>query len=522
MSDIVVTSNLNDVSDLDGVYAVEVPPPSPIRQPGADWMGFLGQFAWGPTDTPVVIDSTGQYLDMFAPAGQGYAYAGHQALARTQPARLKVIRVKGSGAAKAAMTIQTSGGSPVNVLRIVAKYFGALPISIVIAAAGNGDAECFKLTVVCGNESETYDNLQTLSGSTYAEGSTGVFLGDQSRSKFLAPLAAGGGSLTSSTRPVNGTYVLGASATNVTSVTAGADGTVGTASYSGTSGTGDAGVERFTGDADVRALAIDDCGDTHRVAINTAVLAWAAEHGVDYYFQGDAGTSDSDARADLATNASAYRDERGRYCWPWAYVLDESGAEILVPPGPFVAAAVTHMPRHLGTHWKDDRNTRYYSRIKRLEFVLGRSALILMKRAGIEALVQTSAGGYAPKSGVTTSLTAGKTTVARCRIRDFIVRGLADGQEAYEGGPIDEVTRAEQRARVEGFLKPLKEASANGTAAVTEAIADYSVKNASSSEDLANGIHKMAVKVRSLATQDAIAFLLSVGPTVTVDEVQAA
>ena len=514
---IFITSNLADVRALDGVYGVEVAPPAPIRAPGQDWVGFVGRFAWGPVNQVVVIESTGQYLDTFAPAGQGYGTTGHQAIARTQPANLKIVRVAGAGAATAAMTLQGPNSVPatVSVLTVTAKYPGALPITIAIGAADDGVATHFNLTVTSGTETETYRNLAVVSG--------GVVLGDQSASKFIAALAAVTASLDAVTRPVNGTYTLGAAATNVTGVTAGSDGALGAAStYLGTPGTGDAGLARLEGDPDVTIVCTDDATTTYRDAVNDGLVAHAISQNVYAVICEDSGTTLANALASLAARANAQRSERAIYAWPWAYTLNEAGSEVLVPPAAFVAGALSHMPRHLGTHWKDPRNTTYYRKITRLEYTVGRANLILAKNAGVQVLVQTAAGGIAPKSGVTTSLVAGQTTVARRRLADFILRGLGDGQEPYEGGPIDPVTRTEQRARVENFLRPLKEAGTSGEAALTEAIADYAVTDLASAADLAAGVNRIGVRVRSFATQDAIAFIVTVGTSVTVDEVAAA
>lgn len=622
------TTNLSEVTQLEGVYAVEVAPPAPARTPGADWLGYVGRFAWGPVGTPVVIDSQGQYLDTFAPAGLGYSTTGHRGIARAQPAQLKIVRVGGTGfsppaaptvtpsgtpgvtsysyrvvavagtkvtdasaagstttgnatltgsdfnrvawsapagavgvteyrvyrsvggatqgligtvavgttqfddtglaaagsvpaqnttqMAAASMILQTAGGA--NILNVSAKHPGDLggQITITIAAADDAVAAHFNLTATLGTESETYRNLQTLSGLG------GVVLGSQTSSKFLAQLTAVTGNLGGSTRPVNGTYTLGVAASNVDSPIAGSDGITLAADYTGTAGDGDAGLARFEGDPDVTLVASDDCSTTHRVAVNSALVDHAVANNRMAVIFADSGTDLADTITHVTTNAAAYRDERAIFAWPWAYTLDETGSEVLVPPSAFVAGALTHMPRHLGSHWKDPRNTRWYSKIARLEYTLGRSNLILAKNAGIEVLVQTDAGGIAPKSGVTTSLVTGQQAVARRRLTDFIAKGLTSGQEVYEGGPLDAVTRGEQLARAKAFLQGLKDAGQRGEAAITEAIEDYSVTTISSGADLAAGLHKIAVRVKSFATQDFIAFLLTVGPAVAIEETLAA
>jgi hypothetical protein len=58
--------------------------------------------------------------------------------------------------------------------------------------------------------------------------------------------------------------------------------------------------------------------------------------------------------SDIATNASAYRSERVTYLANWVNVRDAAGALQINPPCAFVAGALAHMPRHLGSHWNDE------------------------------------------------------------------------------------------------------------------------------------------------------------------------
>lgn len=509
-----IVSTQGEALALPGVYALEQNPPTPAARPGLDWVGLVGSFAWGPVNTPTVVDlsnSRGGYLNVFAPGGLGTTHTGHRALMKAACARLKIVRVGGTSQATATMVLNDGTGSPVSVLTVTAKYPGSLPITITIAAADDGVSTHFNLTATAGTYSERYPNLSVLSGSN------GVVLGDQTNSLLLAALAVGGGSLTSSTRPVNGTYTLGASGTNVTSATAGADGTPGTTHYTGTAGSGDAGIAKFEGDPDVTIVAVDDCGDSNRVAINTALVAHAVAEQRIAVINGNSGVSISAAITYVGTNASAYRSERAIFAWPWVYVKDEGGTERLVPPSVMLAGALSRMPRHLGTHWKDPRNTVAYSGISRLEYAVSRANLILAQNAGIECIVPAG-DYYAPKSGVTTSLSVNQTQVSRRRIADFLMRAVSEGQEAYEGGPIDPATRSRQLSGVKRTLQAFVDAGRRGEAETTEAIDAFSVETASSAEELAAGVHKIAVRAKTFATQDVILFLLSIGPTVAVTE----
>lgn len=507
-------SSLGEARQLPGVYVLEVDPPPPSQSPGTDWVGFVGRFAWGPANTVVVIDSTQQYLNTFAPGGQGYTATGYRALARTVQAQLKIVRAIADDAATASMRLATA--TPADIWTVAAKYPGALgsSVTIVISAADDAVSTHFNATVTLGTEVEVYRNLSAITGRISAP--------DITASKILGTFAAFTANVGSSTRPVNGTYVLGITATNASTLVAGADGTIAAADYSGTAGAGDAGIAKFEGDPDVTILCTDDCGSSLRVAVNTALVAHCvAETGRMCIITGDSGGSPSAAMSDIGTNASAYRGEVATYLANWVNVRDAAGALQLNPPCAFEAGALAHMPRHLGSHWKDERNARYYRGIASLEWAPGRANAILMRNLGVDYLVPTAGGAFAPKNGITTSLTAGKTSIARRRLADFIARGITAGQEAYEGGPIDPVTRSEQLSRVKAFLQPLKDAAKRGEAATTEVIDGYAVTTLSSAEDLAAGVHRISVRVKSFATQDYIVFVLSVGPTVTITETAA-
>ena len=632
MSALVVAS-IAEALALPGVYALEVDPPAQTPTPGLDWVGIVGRFAWGPVDTIHTVDSQGDYLDTYAPGGQGYSYPGHKALARAKASRLKIVRADATGfGAPAAPTIsnqgsagstsysykvvalasgptgqtkrtpassatttttgnatldgtnfnritwsaptgavnvtgyevyRTAGGATqgkigavaagvttlddtglagdsataptinytqmttasmviqssgaVNILTVTAKYPGDLGNSIVItiSAADDGVSSHFNLRAQLGTEVEDYRNCYVLSGAG------NVVLGSQTNSKLLAALAAVTANLGASTRPVNGTYTLGAEATNIASPVAGSDGVSLLADYTGTAGQGDAGLALYEGDTDVTIVGADDCGSALRVALNGALVTHAAAETRLCVLCQDSGTTISAAITAMGTNAAAWRSERAIMAWPWVYILDETGTRQLVPPTCFVAGAMSKMIRSLGIHWKDKRNTDSYKGIVALEYTLGRANLILAQNAGIAAL--TAAGSaWAPKSDVTTSLTAGQTKVARRRLADYVMRLVTAGQEPYEGGPIDPATRSRQRAQVKAALKPLKEAGQKGEAEITEAIANFDVRSVSSNTDYQNGVHKIQVRVQSFATQDVILFLLTVGPTVTIEELPVA
>lgn len=498
---------------LPGIYALEVDPPPPAPVIGLDWVGFIGRFSWGPVNSPYVVDGQADYLNTFAPGGLGMTSTGHRALARAKMARVKIVRVTGTSVATATMTLTDGAGTPVNCLTVTAKYPGALggSISITIAAADDGVSGHFNLTATLGTLSETYRNLQTLSGTG------GVVLGDQSRSLILAALANGGGTLTSSTRPVNGTYVLGVAATNVASPTAGADGTSTAAHYTGTIGTGNQGLALFEGDTDVTWVCADDCGNSLRDDVNTGLVAHAVAESRMCVIQCNSASTIATVITYLQTNSAAMRSERAVLAWPWVNVKDETGTIRLTPPAAFVAGAVSRQPRHLGLHWKDERNTSAYSGITSLEYTLGRANLILAQNGGIAALVK--AGAYwAPKSDATTSLTTGRTKVARRRLADYVLALVSAGMEPYEGGPIDPATRSRQLAQASTALQPMVDAGRRGEAETTEAVATFSVATASSADELAAGLHKIRVLVKSYATQDSILFMVTVGPTVTIEE----
>jgi hypothetical protein len=417
--------------------------------------------------------------------------------------------------ATASMVLQSSGA--VNILSVSAKYPGDLgsSVTIVVAAADDGVSSHFNLTASLGTESETYRNLSTLSTGA------GVVLGSQASSKILAALSAVTANLGASTRPVNGTYTLGAAASNVASPVAGSDGVSLAADYTGTAGTGDAGLALFEGDEDVTIVAPDDCTSALRLAVNTALVAHAEAESRGCYLVLDSGTTLAAAITYLNTNAAALRSERAILAWPWVYQLDSSGVRELVPSAGIRAGALSKMIRSLGQHWKDARNTSSFRGVVALEYALNRASHITAKNGGISPLIRAG-DAWAPKNDATTSLVAGKTKVARRRLADYVMKLVTAGQEPYEGGSIDPATRSRQIAQASSALQPLKDAATRGEAEITEAVEDFSVATASSGAELAAGIHKIRVQVKSFATQDFIVFLVSVGPTVTVEEIPVA
>src|SRR3972149_3367215 len=227
---------------LMGIYAIEREPPALVQSAGTATALLLGQFPWGPTHvdqaTPFHPTNIGDLALTMAPPGMTRTGSGYLALLKKGWYDLRIVRAVGSAAAKATANL-VKGGPPILVATL--KYVGAAGNSVTwtIAAASDGDANHFDLTItITGASGTSSDILRNVdaSGSSYTDPTTTgcILLGSMTRSN--------------TGRPTDGTG----------SFSTGSDGTVNSARYLGTAGAGDYRLALPQSDRAVRVVFADD------------------------------------------------------------------------------------------------------------------------------------------------------------------------------------------------------------------------------------------------------------------------
>lgn len=477
-----------------GVFALETAPPRVIAGVSSGYIGFVGQFDWGPVQQVVAIESPAHFLNTFAPAGSPRSSTGYYALMRRKKLVLKVVRVLSSDAVAASKSDAGTGGNLVST----AKYPGALgnSISRTIAAATDGDAAKRDLTYtltdsITGTTVEVYRNVAM--NSTV----------DVTNSKLLASIAFSGGTMTA--WPSNGTANL-ASGSNGSALVA--------TDYTGTVGSADKGVALFEGTNgnNVRVVCHDDCGDSIRAAVNTGFVAHAADRGDRIaILEGNQNASWSAVKTALTGSLVTDRDV---YNGAWCKVLDDAGVLRISPLSTFWATAFVNQLPHESHAWWDDKVTDLYAGIEEIYAPFATDSPTIKAEAterGICLPVQLASGRFAALHDRSASQTAGKLFTIRRRITDFLAKSIVAAIPSFVNGPNVVEQQRQLKAQVDAFLTTQVKAGV-----IVAFSTDITTVNDSTS--VAAGGFNIGIDAKTPSVMERITLLLNAGETVTVRE----
>lgn len=241
----------------------------------------------------------------------------------------------------------------------------------------------------------------------------------------------------------------------------------------------------------------------------------------------------ANAISDSAPGVGANRDDRIDYCWPGGttFIPEAVGFALSGADGSTVTDGTldTHGDGWMASDLSQlapERNPGQLTppattalapilNIQRGVSGLQMADYIQMKAKGIAGIIfERSVGGYVFQSGVTSSLTPGLKNIARRRMADYIQDSLADALAPFAKQPLTQDLMDSETAEVTAFLDQLL--SPNNPPA--QRIVGYTVddKSGNTSDQLAAGVFVIIVKVRTLASQDAIVLQTEIGETVTV------
>lgn len=490
-----------------GVFAIEVTPASVIQAQGTGVSAIVGQFPWGPKDEIYSPSNIADAKMVFAPPGMTRTGSAYLSLIGKAWPDLRLVRVLGSASVKASSTLASS--TPTNIATVTAKYDGPEGNSIVltVADASDGDANHYNLTAtVTGTSGTTEDLIENWNDSatgtqsdfedlTQAQKDALRLIGD------IAHLANG--------RPANGTYTM----------TSGATGTVNAARYTGTAGIGDLGIALLEGDATVNQICVDDPGNTDRAAVNAGLMAHAILMGDRMvYINGDSGQSASAAQADVAD----YRNNKVVYVDPWVYIYDDTtGAQQLVPPGPFAASVAAQLPPSTPISWKNAEVQAMLSGIVKLEANRGANAGTNTNK-GICTIIREQEGGYTFEAGVNTIAPSdpAKKRITRTRMLQYIARAAVTSFRPSVDAPNVASNRDDLAIALDGFMNGLKLAQNNDPNHNTHVV-NYAIQpiaDTNTSTDIAAGDVNINLDVQFSSGMDRIFLNIKGGETPVVSE----
>jgi hypothetical protein len=482
-----------------GVYAVEIAPPKIIDGVPNGYVGFVGQFAWGPRQAVVAPASGGEFLDIFEPAGSPRTSNGYRALKGRKRLPLKIVRAIAADAVAATKVTAGTNGN----INAAAKYLGVLgnSISQQLKAAASGDAAkrdlVFTLTNAnSGTTTEVYPDVPLPAGGVQV-------VVDVSKSKILTSLTIDG---TMTVFPANATANL-TGGSNGSALAAG--------DYTGTEGATDKGVALFEAHRDVRVVCHDDCGNALRAAVNAAFISHKS-------FMGDrmAVLEGNPDAADWATVkavlAGAFIDDGVVYLGAWCTVLDDSGAPVTSPISTFVASALMNLEPQQSHSWWDDSATDYYTAIQSIVAGFAFEGPQVKKEAlllGICLPTQLTSGRWAMQHDRTTSQTNGKKFAVRRRVLNYLGLSLAAGLRSWVNGPNVSDDNITIKGLVDDFLDREKRKGR-----ITAFSTDITTVNTAAS--LGAGEFSIAINATSPAPREKMFLLMNVGPTVAVADAQ--
>ncbi len=444
-----------------GAYGISKQPPSTILPKGTGVVAYAGQFPWGPDGLLFQPSSIKNALDTMAPPGMVRTGSGYLGLIGKAFPSLRIARVIGPTAAKAAVTLASS--APANIVVVTAKYKGTAgnSLSATVANASDGDSNHFDLTVTVtgasGTSSDVFRNLN-FSG-----------VGTDSAPDFTNTLLIGAMTKSNSGRPVNGTF----------SLTAGTDGTVTSSEYVGTLGTGDKGIALFEGDKSITHVVADDCGNSLRAAVNAGLKAHV-ESMTDRvaWINGNSGLSLSATGTDAAT----YVSDNVVYVDPWHKIYDDTtGAKQLVAPAIMEASVAAQLSASTSVAWKATEVRKLRAGIVELEQDRGDGAATNTAK-GVLTVIKEETGGFTAEAGVLTNAAASpsKKNITRTLMGIYIARSLLASVRETIDAPNVEVNQQDIVQALDTFLAGLKRAKGRDPNH-TPHIVDYNITPTSAS-----------------------------------------
>lgn len=446
----VVTSLAN--ANARGVYILFERELAAAKAVGTARCVMLCTLPWGPVGLDdngdmASFESPGAFRAKYAPAGFDRTVPAYSVATKFAWPDLKIVRVLASDAVKATINMQKTG--PLDCVAATAKYFGSggNGITCVVAAASNGVANSFDLTVTKTNATTGKDTVEKYINvdSTQAAGTYWTNL--TANSVLLGPLVK-----SASGRPANGTYTLAS----------GSDGSALVASdWLGTPGSPDKGLSLCEVDPDISF--IFHCGVAS--GIEATVNAGMAAHKTlmndrRLMLLHSATTTET---ASAAKTASALNQAEGVfYVNGWGNTIDEdatsdSSPKIAIPLSAVLAGFCSMIQPHLSPAIKDPSFTEYFAPIKGLTVgPFTKATLADLESNGVIAFEKNGDGRFSPYCAIATDQA---TQLFVTRMRRYIMFSLDAALESYRNAPNADSVQDDERTIVSSFIEQLE---ANG------------------------------------------------------------
>jgi len=486
------TNNDSEFTRLEGLYVKERNPPAVLQGIFLGKIGVVGECVRGPVDKVVEIGSEARFREVFGwrDKGSGGAILGMvwKSLINKRFGTLCVVRAAAAAAVKA--TANLSNAVPTAIVRVEAASPGTWAngssggVTLDVVDATDGTATKWDLLVNYLGVTYRLRNLNTDSTNDNLESVVGTDDGTLIR---IVKLANG--------RPINST------GTNLGSTTAGTDGTIADSDFTA-AGRGINVIAAYPG---LGAVFIAERSST--ALKNQMEIAAATATDRLFLLCAD---SDTTSVASAVTDVANYRSDRIVYCFNHPYTIDpETAGEIVTHPTSWLAAVLSQID--VDIHPGEEDTKPFLAGITRLSFpALTRSDYITLRDAGICALENDD--GFVFLSGVTTSLTPGKTEMTRRRMADYLQHSLAKGLKFNVKKKNTLSRRKAIYTAIDDFLDAHKKAE--------RVVEDYSIdaERLNTATQRTQGVEKDEVRVRLIGHILHLVFETEIGTAVVIRE----
>lgn len=465
--------------DVDQVVINETAPPANINGNASNIAILVGRFQRGPSEQLMEVGSTGELRELYGVGG----YSGEKELKNKKFGRLRIVRAVATDAVKATKQFLATA---VPIIEFTAKYYGDYGNNIKVTIAA-GTTTGKKYTVQDFNDDavlpvEVYDNILVadIVPATFAN----------SRLVDVTVLAT-------SSQPDN---------IAATPLLTGDDGTPADTDYVPA-------LEVLEMEGTGNIVWCDKSSATVKNALEQHVLAMPDK--VAIICADNSGVDKTAAIADVA----GYRSDRMVYCHPYLSTIVD-GAEEIVTPSSWYASVMSQQAPNLDPANVDA--AEFLAGVTGLEETLTRADYINLKDNGISAFEFDPQFGYKIKSGVLTTLVAGKTQVLRRRMADFLTNSIASFLKNYQNKVNSKAQRDLVKGAIVNFVKRLENEGILPSAQDVQEGSPYLVDTEALNTDnsIAQGFFKILYKQRIFSSMRYIVLQAEIGEGVLVTEAE--
>jgi hypothetical protein len=490
-----------------GVFIREIPPPGVVTAPALNVVGFVGEFPWGPINTPIEPMSAEELLNtFFGPCGQGHP--AYQAFVGKRFGRVICSRVGGGvGHVAASVTIKDAATGGSAALVATARFPGAAGNNIqieVIEEQALPAIHGVEVSFTQANGAEYrayYPAVQVANGDVTDPGDP-----------YVAFAKASGAS--SPAWP--GTYMLGqVVADPVSARVVGSDGTPTTSTY----GLAFDSILGASSPASIVTV-VEKSSSLSHVSIATVMHTKSADYPEKLFITP---TVPAETPSEALQEAANIRRDNVIKLWPRVRQnLSDSNGDLvntLVDGAPFLSSILANTDPWLspGGPAVSAPFTSGINSLDPLALTASNATYANLVEGGVSPWFMSSRFGAILRGAVSTSLDTAINRIRRRRYTTYLAEAMSSALEPYVDSPLD-IDLARQRlgpntsAQI-GMLTAFLEEEQSNARLIAYSISPY---EAMTPAKYAQGRWDIVIRVQDVPGAEQIVLRLQSGPSVVV------